>query len=274
MPGQPQALGRLHQAVGDSQIRHRRKFNGSVFQARVLIANGAGGHHQVAGLNVHVNTATGAGTQKGVCTALVQFLHSDSCGWSTDAGGAGSDLLAQQRAGPHVVFPVAGHLMGVVQKRGDGGNPAGIAGEDAIAANVSGLAADMKLLFHGLHGKRLQSVSFYPLYQTAGRFSTGVPNCGFISRFSEQPCPCVAASPAGTAHLIQFTLQLVWSPVPCADAERQGKCRAASSFKRSFRCPQCSRPSDRHCSGQPCSRRRYRPPDRYATSERQRRPCH
>ena len=113
--------------------------------------------------------------------------------------------------------------MGAVQKRGDGGNPAGIAGEDAIAANVSGLAADMKLLFHGLHGKRLQSVSFYPLYQTAGRFSTGVPNCGFISRFSEQPSP----APAWPLHpLVQHTssnLRCSWSGVRCRVLMRSGR---------------------------------------------------
>ena len=117
----------------------------------MLEADGAGGHHNVAGLHVQVDAAAGASADEGVRTALVQFLHGDRGGGAADAGGAGGDLFTQQRAGPDVELPVVGHLMRVIKQGGDGGHPARISGEDAIPAYVAGDAVNMKLLFQFLH---------------------------------------------------------------------------------------------------------------------------
>lgn len=38
-------------------------------------ADGAGGHHDVPGLNVQIDAAAGAGTNEGVRAALVELLH-------------------------------------------------------------------------------------------------------------------------------------------------------------------------------------------------------
>ena len=144
-------LGSVYQCVGDLPVRHGGEFDGGVFQTGVLEADGTGGHHNVAGLHVQVDAAAGAGADKGVRAALVQFLHGDSGGGAADAGGAGGDLFTQQRAGPDVELPVVGHLMGVIKQGGDGGHPARISGEDAIPAYVAGDAVNMKLLFQFLH---------------------------------------------------------------------------------------------------------------------------
>ena len=144
-------LGSVYQRIGDLPVRHGGKFDGGIFQAGVLKADGAGGHHNVAGLHVQVDAAAGAGADKGVRAALVQLLHGDGGRGAADAGGTGGDLFAQQRAGPDVELPVVGHLMRIVKQGGDGGHPARISGEDAIPAYVAGDAVNMKLLFQFLH---------------------------------------------------------------------------------------------------------------------------
>ena len=117
----------------------------------MLKTNGAGGDHNIAGLDVQINAAAGAGTDEGVRAALMQFLHGDGGGGAADTGGAGRHLFSQQRAGPDVEFPVIGHLMGVFKQRGNGGDTAWIAGEDAVPADIFGSTADMKLLFKLMH---------------------------------------------------------------------------------------------------------------------------
>ena len=111
------------------------------------MADGAGGHHDVPGLDVYVDAAAGARADEGVRAALVELLHGDGGGGPADAGGAGRHLLPQQRAGPDVVLPVIGHLLRVVKVGGNGRDPAGIAGENAVAANVAGGTGNMTLFF-------------------------------------------------------------------------------------------------------------------------------
>ena len=117
----------------------------------MLEADGAGGHHNVAGLHVQVDAAAGAGADKGVRAAFVELLHSDGGGGAADAGGAGRDLFSQKGAGPDVELPVVGHLVGVLKQRGDGGHPARVSGQDAVPAYVLRGTADMKLFFKLLH---------------------------------------------------------------------------------------------------------------------------
>ena len=124
----------------------------------MLVANGPGGHHNVPGLDVHVDAAAGTRADEGVRAALVELLHGDGGGGPADAGGAGRHLLSQQGAGPDVVLPVIGHLLRVVKVGGDGGDPAGVAGKDAVAAHILGGTGDMELFFQFLHNRHLYIV--------------------------------------------------------------------------------------------------------------------
>ena len=155
MQRQTQSFRGPGKAVGDPQVRHRRILDRRVFQAGVLKADGAGGHHDVAGLDVQVDAAAGAGADEGVRAAFVQLLHGDSGGGAADARGAGGDLLPQKGARPDVVLPVAGHLLRVVKQGGNGGDPAGVAGQDAVPAHIAGGAVDVELLFQFLHSSHL-----------------------------------------------------------------------------------------------------------------------
>ena len=151
MQGQPQGPGSLSQAACHVKIRHSGELDGGVLRAGVFEADGAGGHHDIPGLHVDVDAAAGAGADKGIGAALVELLHGDGGGGAADAGGAGRYLLPQEGAGPNVVLPVIGHGMGVVKERRDGLHPAGVPGQDAVAAHVAGDAADMELFLHLLH---------------------------------------------------------------------------------------------------------------------------
>ena len=73
---------------------------------------------------------------------------------AADAGGADGDLLAEQRAGVDVELTVLCDMDGVIKELGDGLAPAGIAGQDAIAADVALYAVNMKLFFKLLHDKQ------------------------------------------------------------------------------------------------------------------------
>ena len=148
---QSQGPGRPGQAVGDLKVRHRGKFQRRVFPAGMLKANGAGGHHDVPRLHIQVDAAAGPGADKGIRTALVQLLHGNGRGGAADPRGAGGHFLSQQRAGPDIVFPVAGHLAGVVKQRRDGGHPSRIARQDTIASHVAGGTGDVILFFKHLH---------------------------------------------------------------------------------------------------------------------------
>ena len=158
MEGIAQGLRGPYQVVHDAEIRHGGELQGGVFQAGVLKADGAGCHHDVPGLYVYVNAAAGPRADEGVRAALVELFHGDGGGGPADTGGAGRHLLPQEGAGPDVVLPVIGHLFRVVKVRGDGGDPAGIAGENAIAADVVGGAGNVKLLFQFLHNAHLYVV--------------------------------------------------------------------------------------------------------------------
>ena len=153
--GVAQGLGGPDQAVHDAEVRHGGELNGGVFPAGMFVAKGPGGHHDVPGLDIHVDAPAGAGTDEGIRAALVELLHGDGGGGPADAGGAGRHLLPQEGSGPDVVLPVIGHLLRVVKIRGNGGDPAGVAGKDAIAADILGCAGNMKLFFQFLHNCHL-----------------------------------------------------------------------------------------------------------------------
>ena len=121
----------------------------------MLKADRAGSHHDVPGLDVHINAPAGARADEGIRAALVELLHGDGGGGAADAGGAGRHLLSQQRAGPDVVLPVIGHLLRVVKVGGNGGDPAGVAGEDAVTADVVGGAGNVKHFIKLLHSRHL-----------------------------------------------------------------------------------------------------------------------
>ena len=149
--GESQLLGGLHQGIGHLEIRHRRELDGGVLPAGVLKPDGAGGHHHIAGLDVQGDAAAGAGADERVGAALVELLHGDGGGGAADAGGAGGDLLPQQGAGPDVELPVVGDLLGVIEQGGDGRDPARIAGQDAVAADVPLGTGNMELFCKLLH---------------------------------------------------------------------------------------------------------------------------
>ena len=149
--GEAQGPGGLHQSARHLEVRHRRELDGGVLPAGVLVPDGTGGHHHIAGLDLQGDAAAGAGAEEGVGPAFVELLHGDDGGGPADAGGAGGDFLALQRAGPDVELPVVRDLFGVVKQGGDGGDPARVAGQDAVAAHVAGDAADVVLSLQMLH---------------------------------------------------------------------------------------------------------------------------
>ena len=155
MEGITQGLSGPNQAVHDAEVRHGGELQGGVFQAGVLKPDGAGGHHDVPGLDVYVDAAAGACADEGVRAALVELLHGDGGGGPADTRGAGRHLLSQQRARPDVVFPVISHLLRAVEIRGNGGDPARVAGEDAVTADVASGTGNMKLFFQFLHNNHL-----------------------------------------------------------------------------------------------------------------------
>ena len=142
-----QRPGGLRQRVGNVPIRHGGELDRGILQTGVLKANSAGSHHDIPGLHIQINTAAGAGADKRVRAALMQLLHGNGGGGTANTGGAGRDLLSQQRAGPDIVFPVIGHLMRVLKQCGNGRHPARVAGQNAVTADVLGSAADMELFF-------------------------------------------------------------------------------------------------------------------------------
>ena len=177
--GEAQLLGGLHQGVCHLEVRHRRELNGGVLPAGVLIPDGAVGYHHVAGLDVQIDTAAGAGADERVGTAFVELLHSDGSGGTADAGGAGGDLLPQQGAGPDVELPVIRDLLGVVKQGGDGRDPARVTGQDAVAADIPLSTGNVELLCKLLHKItslcNFQNVCFSvtPVYQISSVSATG-----------------------------------------------------------------------------------------------------
>ena len=146
-----QGLRRLHQGGGHLEVRHGGELDGGVLLAGMLEPDGAGGDDHIAAADIQVDTAAGAHADEGIRADVVQLLHGDGGRRAADAGGAHGDLLPQQRAGIDGIFPVLGHKMGIVKQRGDLLAPAGIAGQDHIAAHVALYTADVKLLFQFLH---------------------------------------------------------------------------------------------------------------------------
>ena len=155
MQGQSQVPGSSDQAAGHIIVRHRRELQRRIFKTGMLKPHGAGGHHDVPGLDGKVNAAAGARADEGIRAALVQLLHGDGRGGSADAGGAGRDLLPQQRSGPDIILPVACHLPGIVKQRRNGRHPSRVAGQDAVAPHILTGAGDMILPFQFLHTDHL-----------------------------------------------------------------------------------------------------------------------
>lgn len=133
----------------------RNEFAPALVEAAVIlrrhVVDALGGHHHVAGLDVQIDTAAGAGADERVGTAFVELLHSDGSGGTADAGGAGGDLLPQQGAGPDVELPVIRDLLGVVKQGGDGRDPARVTGQDAVAADIPLSTGNVELLCKLLH---------------------------------------------------------------------------------------------------------------------------
>ena len=133
--------------------------DGGVLPAGVLVPDGTGGHHHIAGLDLQGDAAAGAGAEEGVSAP---HLWSSSMAMTAEGPpmpvGAGGDFLAQQRAGPDVELPVVRDLFGVVKQGGDGGDPARVAGQDAVAAHV---ARGTQPMWYCLSRCCIPSPSFY-----------------------------------------------------------------------------------------------------------------
>lgn len=142
----------IDEAVGNIEIRNRGIFDGSIFHGGVFIADGTGRNDDIVGFYVKVDAAAGSGADKSIGTALVEFLHGDGGGRSADSGGAGGYFFSEEVSGPDVVFTVLGNLFRVVKIGGYGLDSSGIAGKNAIAADVSFIAMYMECFFHFLHG--------------------------------------------------------------------------------------------------------------------------
>ena len=143
-----------NQRAGHLEIRDSGVLDGGVLPAGPLHSHRAGGHHHVAGAHVQVDAAAGAHPDEGIRADVVQLLHGDGGRRAADAGGADGDLLAEQRAGVDVELTVLCDMDGVIKELGDGLAPAGIAGQDAVAADVALYAMNMKLFFKLLHDKQ------------------------------------------------------------------------------------------------------------------------
>ena len=145
LPGQAQVLRRLHQSAGHPEVGHSGPLDGCVLPAGPLHAHRAGGHHNIPALHVQVDAATGANADEGVRAQVGQLLHSDGGGGAADTGRDHADFLPQQGPGPGLILPVCLDMDGVVEILGDRPAPAGITGQDAVAAHIPLPALDMEL---------------------------------------------------------------------------------------------------------------------------------
>ena len=67
----------------------------------------------------------------------MKFFNSDGSGRTADSGGTDGNFFAEKIAGVKVIFAVIGNLFCVVKICGNGFNSSGVAGDNAIAADVS-----------------------------------------------------------------------------------------------------------------------------------------
>ena len=172
-----QRTGRLHQRCGHLEVGHGGVLDGRILPAGVLEADGAGGHHHVAGADIQIDAAAGTHPDKGVGADIVQLLHGDGGRRAADAGGADGDLLPQQGAGVDGVLPILGHEVCVVKQGGDFFAAAGVAGQDHIPAHVALHTVDMKLLLQFLHEKCLLSFFHGTLFDYTSFCGTAQPFC-------------------------------------------------------------------------------------------------
>ena len=141
----------LTQRKCNVDIRYGGILDRRVFLRGMFKADGAGGDDNIAGLHVQLNAAAGADTDEGIRADVVQLLHCDGGRRAADAGRADADLLSEQGAGVDIEFPILGDMFGIVKERSDGLAPAGIAGQDAVPANISFDTVNMELFFKLLH---------------------------------------------------------------------------------------------------------------------------
>ena len=92
-------------------------------------------------------TAAGAYPDKILHSAGDELLNGDSGGRAADAGGADRHGHAAKSSRIDIIFAVEGYLTGLVEIGGDLFASAGVAGEDAVFANVALCDCDMILLF-------------------------------------------------------------------------------------------------------------------------------
>ena len=145
-----QRTRRLHQRCGHLEVGHGGVLDGRILPAGMLEADGAGGHHHVAGADIQIDAAAGTHPDKGVGADIVQLLHGDGGRGAADAGGTDGDLLPQQGAGVDGVLPILGHEVRVVKQGGDFFAAAGVAGQDHIPAHVALHTVDVKLFLQFL----------------------------------------------------------------------------------------------------------------------------
>ena len=77
----------FHQCIGHGQICHCRELDRCVLFAGSFHTNRSGGNDHITALYFCLHTATRTDTDKGICTAAIQFFHCDGCGRSADTGG-------------------------------------------------------------------------------------------------------------------------------------------------------------------------------------------
>ena len=138
-------LGRLNERIGNADVRHGRELNRRILPAGPLMADSAGGHHNISGLDLQIYAAAGADPDKCVRADGSQLLHGNGGGGASDARGADGDFLSQQRSGINCIFPVLAYQHRIVKQCRNGRTPARITGQNAVPTHIPLDAIDVKL---------------------------------------------------------------------------------------------------------------------------------
>ena len=84
MEGLSKLLCGFYQGIDNGQISNCREFNGGIFLACTLHADGAGSDHHICAFYLRLHTAAGTYTDKGICPAVYQLLHRDGSRGAAD----------------------------------------------------------------------------------------------------------------------------------------------------------------------------------------------
>ena len=142
------------------EARNSREFDGCIFHRGVLVADGSGGYHDIAGHNVKIDTAAGTDADEGVSTDSGELLHSNSGRRAADTRRANADLLSEEGTRVNIILSVHTHVYGVVEVCGDALAASGITGEKYVATYVTLGTMNVKLLFCILHNSVLFTLIF------------------------------------------------------------------------------------------------------------------